>query len=57
MTSLKDTVYQPIPGQQATYNKLYAIYRKLHDAFGGVARDADLSGVMKQLIEIKNQLS
>ncbi|WP_075078056.1 ribulokinase [Terrimicrobium sacchariphilum] len=57
MTSLKDTVYQPIPGQQATYNKLYAIYRKLHDAFGGVAKDADLSGVMKQLIEIKNQLS
>lgn len=57
MTSLKDQVYQPIPDQHATYNELYAVYRKLHDAFGGMTRDADLSGVMKQLIEIKNQNS
>ncbi len=57
MTSLKDKVYQPVPENQAAYHELYALYRSLHDAFGGLAPGADLSRVMKQLIGIKSRQS
>ena len=53
MTSIKPICYTPKPENQAVYDQLYAIYRQLHDAFGGVSRSADLSGVMKELIRIK----
>jgi L-ribulokinase len=53
MTSLKPVKYQPIPENEAVYNRLYALYRQMHDAFGGVNRSADLSGVMKELIRIR----
>jgi len=53
MTSIKPTCYVPKPENQAVYDQLYAVYRQLHDAFGGVNKSADLSGVMKQLIAIK----
>ena len=36
MTSLKPVVYTPNPKNQRIYNELYVLYRKLHDAFGGV---------------------
>ncbi len=53
MTSLKDIVFKPKAENRETYNKLYAIYKQLHDAFGGVNRNADLSQVMKELILLK----
>jgi len=53
MTSIKPTCYVPKPENQAVYDQLYAVYRQLHDAFGGVNKSADLSGVMKQLIAVK----
>jgi L-ribulokinase len=53
MTGLKDVVYQPIPENVATYERLHALYVKLHDAFGGVTREADLAPVMKELLAIK----
>ena len=53
MTSLKPVSYAPNPVNQAVYDQLYALYRQLHDAFGGVNRASDLSQVMKQLIAIK----
>ena len=53
MTSIKEVCYTPKPENQAVYEKLYALYLQLHDAFGGVTKSADLSGVMKQLIAIK----
>jgi L-ribulokinase len=53
MTSLKPENYSPKPANQAVYNELYSLYRELHDAFGGVTKSADLSGVMKKLIDIK----
>ena len=46
MTALKEITYTPIPGNQAIYEKLYALYRELHDAFGGVTPSADLGHVM-----------
>jgi L-ribulokinase len=53
MTSIKPVCYAPIPENQAVYERLYRLYRELHDAFGGVNKSADLSRVMKDLIAIK----
>ena len=55
MTSLKPLNYSPKAENQAIYNQLYALYRQLHDAFGGISKCADLSGVMKELIHIKEE--
>jgi L-ribulokinase len=54
MTSLKAERYEPIPANRKVYDQLYALYRELHDSFGGLTRSADLSRVMKTLLEIKD---
>jgi L-ribulokinase len=54
MTSLKDIEYKPRAAARTTYDRLYALYKTLHDAFGGVNRQADLSRVMKDLLAIKS---
>lgn len=53
MTSLRPEEYVPIPENAAVYEELYALYRDLHDSFGGLSTSADLSHVMKRLIEIR----
>ena len=55
MTGVKDICYVPEAAAQAAYGRLYALYRQLHDAFGGVARSADLSQVMKGLLALKQE--
>jgi len=57
MTSLRAVQYIPNPENKAIYDQLYAVYRRLHDAFGGLNKAADLSGVMKDLIRIREQQS
>lgn len=53
MTSLRSTRYEPAPANQAVYDQLYRLYRDLHDSFGGTSKAADLSHVMKSLLDIK----
>ncbi|MDR2862314.1 MAG: ribulokinase [Puniceicoccales bacterium] len=53
MTALKPVSYKPEADAVAVYERLYALYRTLHDAFGGVTKSADLGGVMKELLAIK----
>ena len=48
MTSLKPVSYSPIAKNQALYNELYALYRLLHDAFGGEPL-SDLVGIFCNL--------
>jgi L-ribulokinase len=55
MTGLKDVIYKPTRSARATYNKLYKLYMKLHDNFGGV-RSVNLGQVMKTLLEIKESI-
>jgi L-ribulokinase len=55
MTSLKPVQYDPVPESQKVYQQLFLLYRQLHDAFGGVNRQADLSAVMKDLIRIREE--
>jgi L-ribulokinase len=57
MTSRKAVRYEPRPAGQRVYERLYTLYGQLHDAFGGVQRSADLSGVMKELITLKEHAS
>ena len=53
MTSLRPESYQPFAENRAVYDELYALYRELHDSFGGLTKSADLSHVMKRLLDIK----
>jgi L-ribulokinase len=54
MTTLGKKRFTPNPEAQAVYNDLYALYRELHDSFGGVpdAR-SDFGTFMKRLLAIK----
>jgi L-ribulokinase len=53
MTSLKAAHFEPIEANKKVYDRLYALYRALYDSFGGLNKAADLTRVMKDLIEIK----
>lgn len=55
MTGVKETVYEPIPENVAVYEKLYAIYHALHEAFGDTGFSGSLSHVMKDLVKIRHE--
>lgn len=55
MTGLKPRVFKPNPEAHAVYQRLYALYRKLHDAFGTRQGDGSLYEVMNELLEIRSQ--
>ena len=55
MTGLKEIIYTPNAREHEIYQRLYAIYRELHDAFGTSTWQGNLSGVMKDLIQIREQ--
>ena len=52
MTGRPKVTYYPQKESSAVYNELYTLYKKIHDAFGGVVLQADLSMVMKELLTI-----
>ncbi len=57
MTSVADRRYDPDPKAHAVYDGLYALYRELHDTFGGVAgARAELSTLMKRLLAIQERM-
>jgi L-ribulokinase len=53
MASIRRKSYRPHARRRRVYDRLYAQYRLLHDGFGGVRRDTDLSQVMKELLAIR----
>ncbi len=55
MTALHPRVFTPDPASRAVYDRLYALYRQLHDAFGVKETREDLSGVMKTLLAIRDE--
>ena len=57
MTSLKAEAFEPIAEHQEIYDQLYALYRELHDSFGGLTKSADLSQVMKTSARTSNMRS
>jgi L-ribulokinase len=54
MTALKSRVFNPNSQAHAVYEKLYMLYRRLHDAFGVREANGALYPVMKELLEIRN---
>jgi len=54
MAGVKEKIYTPEPKSVAVYEKLFALYTDLHDAFGRTSRQPDLHGLMKQLLEIRD---
>lgn len=57
MCGLKDTSYEPIPENKATYDRLFRLYRRLHDSFGTTEFAENHFSVMKELLEIRRQAS
>jgi len=55
MTGVKDKVYTPHPDAVAVYAELFALYERLHDAFGGVSDSAALGDVMPKLLDLRDR--
>jgi len=56
MTGVQEVVFTPIPEHQAVYNRLYALYLRLHDAFGVREARDDLFDVMKTLLDLRDEV-
>ena len=57
MTGTREGPYEPrgSASGRESYDELYSLYRRLHDAFGGVNREADLGDVMKNLSALRER--
>jgi L-ribulokinase len=56
MTTLKQKRFAPDARAHAVYNELYALYRELHDGFGGVSGATTGFGtLMKRLLAIRDR--
>ena len=55
MTGLKDVVYTPDITEHTIYQRLFKVYSQVHNAFG-TSENADLFNVMKELIEIRQEV-
>ena len=55
MTGVKDLAYRPIPEHRVVYDRLFPLYRQLHDAFGTRGRQGGMDNIMKDLLDIKQQ--
>ena len=53
---LRETVYQPNPANHALYVRLYGLYRQLHDAFGTQQWSGHLGHVMKELLNLRDEV-
>jgi len=55
MCGIKDVTYQPIAENAEVYQKLYVLYKHLHDAFGIQDFSGKIANVMKELLSIKDK--
>jgi len=53
MCGVKEIIYKPISQNHKVYQRLYTLYKKLHDAFGLQSYSGSLAEVMKELLAIK----
>jgi len=56
MTAVRSQKFTPHPDKVKIYNRLYKLYRRLHDAFGTKAADGKLYEVMKELLSIREEV-
>jgi L-ribulokinase len=55
MTTTEDRAFHPNPTAVAVYERLFRVYKSLHDAFGIPGREADVSRLMKDLLAIRDE--
>lgn len=55
MCGIKPKTFKPDKKAVAVYQQLYTLYKKLHDSFGIKGTKLDISGVMKDLLAIKEK--
>lgn len=55
MTSVSETVYEPIAVNQDIYERLFQLYRRLHDLFGTKEYAENQFDLMKELIAIRGE--
>jgi L-ribulokinase len=56
MTGIQETTFEPDPERRQVYDRLFRLYRRLHDAFGVEGETGDLSDVMKTLLAIRDEV-
>ncbi len=49
-------VFEPVPENHEVYKRLFALYNQLHDAFGTQASSGKLYNVMKDLLDIRDEV-
>lgn len=55
MTGVQERVFQPIAQNAAVYERLFRLYRRLHDGFGIKDCSAPYFDVMKELLSIRDE--
>jgi len=56
MCGIKDVTYKPVAENHKVYQKLYLLYRQLHDAFGMQDWSGKMANAMKELLNIKDSV-
>jgi len=55
MCGIKETTFKPIAKNHKVYQRLYKLYKRLHDGFGIQGKVLAMGGVMKELLTIKEK--
>lgn len=55
MTRVKQKRYEPIPENRAVYNRLFMLYKRMHDLFGTKGYAENQFDAMKELLAIREQ--
>jgi L-ribulokinase len=55
MTRESDVIYEPRAEPRRIYDRLFRLYRQLHDGFGLAGTQSDVSRVMKELLNIRDE--
>jgi L-ribulose-5-phosphate 4-epimerase len=55
MCGMKDTTFKPIAENHEVYQRLYRLYKQLHDGFGLRDKAIAMGNVMKELLDIKEK--
>jgi len=56
MTAVREQAYAPDPNARAVYDRLYRLYRRLHDAFGTREHRENMYDVMKEVQRIRDEV-
>jgi L-ribulokinase len=55
MTAVRDTRYEPDAAAHAVYDRLFALYKRMHDIYGVEACSDSLYDLMKEVQNIRDE--